>query len=50
MAVIPGGVENGATGEGATWTGRPKAERAGASESKLSILLKKPGMPRLRST
>ena len=28
MAVIPGGVENGATGESATWTGRPKAERA----------------------
>ena len=28
MAAIPGGVENAATGESATWTGTPKAERA----------------------
>ena len=31
------GVENGAAGEAATWTGRPEAERAGASESNLSL-------------
>jgi lipoyl(octanoyl) transferase len=34
MAVIPSGAENGATGEGATWTGRPKAERAGSERIK----------------
>jgi len=34
MAVIPSGVENGATGESATWTGRPKAERAGSERIK----------------
>jgi D-amino-acid oxidase len=28
-SVIPSGVENGAAGEAATWTGRPKAERMG---------------------
>jgi len=27
MVVIPIGVENGAAGEAATWTGRPEAER-----------------------
>ncbi len=31
--VIPSEVENGAAGEGATWTGRPKAERRDVSES-----------------
>ena len=30
MIVIPSGVENGAAGEAATWTGRPKAERKGS--------------------
>ena len=34
MAVIPSGAENGATGEGGTWTGRPKAERAGSERIK----------------
>ena len=34
MIVIPSGVENGAAGEAATWTGRPKAERTGSERIK----------------
>jgi lipoyl(octanoyl) transferase len=34
MAVIPSEVENGAAGDAATWTGRPKAERAGSERIK----------------
>ena len=33
-AVIPSEVENGATGEAATWTGRPEAERTGSERIK----------------
>ena len=33
--VIPSEVENRAAGEAARWTGRPKAERSGVSESNL---------------
>jgi D-amino-acid oxidase len=33
-SVIPSGVENGAAGETATWTGRPKAERVGSERIK----------------
>jgi hypothetical protein len=33
--VIPSEVENRAAGEAAKWTGRPKAERSGVSESNL---------------
>ncbi|HEY4271004.1 MAG TPA: FAD-dependent oxidoreductase [Candidatus Udaeobacter sp.] len=32
--VIPSGVENGAAGEAATWTGRPEAERTGSERIK----------------
>jgi hypothetical protein len=34
MIVIPSGVDNGAAGEAATWTGRPKAERTGSERIK----------------
>ena len=34
MPVIPSEVENGAGGDAATWTGRPKAERAGSERIK----------------
>ena len=34
MAAMPSEVENGAAGEAATWTGRPKAERAGSERIK----------------
>ncbi len=34
MATIPSEVENGAAGQAATWTGRPRAERAGSERIK----------------
>jgi hypothetical protein len=35
--VIPSGVENGAAGEAARWTGRPEAERTGSERIKSLI-------------
>ncbi len=34
VIAIPSGVENGAAGEAATWTGRPEAERTGSERIK----------------
>ncbi|MGZ4967481.1 MAG: FAD-dependent oxidoreductase [Chthoniobacterales bacterium] len=39
-SVIPSEVENGAAGEAATWTGRPKAERMGGERIKFLELFK----------
>src|SRR4051812_39698577 len=51
VIVIPSEVENGAAGEAATSTGRPKAERTGSERIKSLIVvsLAIPEMSRLRS-
>jgi len=45
------GVENGAAGEAATWTGRPEAKRTGSERVKSRSQTERPfrGVPRLRS-